>query len=150
MPKNESHIHPMGNSNMPKTTFIVWAPHMRRAEILAEHLRASKNFIYYRWTNKPLGTIVGYAVQALHTWRTLRQEYPDIIFVETPPIFAALVVSIYALCYRARYVIDSHTGAFISPKWRWSVGLHRLLSKGALVTIVHNTSQEKIVKKKLK
>ena len=37
-------------------------------------------------------------------------------------------------------------GGFLSPKWRWSVWLHRLLSKGALATIVHNTSQEKIVK----
>jgi glycosyltransferase involved in cell wall biosynthesis len=129
-----------------KTTFIVWAPYHRRAEILAEHLSASTEFIYYRPANKLLGTPVGYAVQALRTWRALRQGRPDTILVQNPPIFSSLVVSIYAQRYGARYVIDSHTGAFLSSKWRWSVGLHRLLSKGALATIVHNTSQEKIVK----
>jgi len=130
-----------------KITFIVWAPYQRRAEILAEQVGASIHFIYHRRTNRLLGTTVAYAMQALRTWRVLRQECPDVVFVENPPIFCALVASFYAQRYGARYVIDSHTGAFLSPKWRWSVGLHRLLSKGALVTIVHNTSQEKIVKK---
>jgi glycosyltransferase involved in cell wall biosynthesis len=129
-----------------KITFIVWAPYQRRAEILAEQLGAPMHFVYQRRTNKLLGTPVAYVVQALRTWRILRQEVPDVIFVENPPIFCALVASLYAQRYGARYVIDSHTGAFLSPKWRWSVGLHRSLSKGALATIVHNTSQEKIVK----
>jgi glycosyltransferase involved in cell wall biosynthesis len=129
-----------------KTTVIVWAPYQRRAAILAEHLGASMEFIYHRQANRFLGTPLRYAVQALQTWRALCQRRPDIILVENPPIFAALVVSLYAGRYGARYVIDSHTGAFRSPKWRWSVGLHRYLSKGAVATIVHNTSQEKVVK----
>jgi glycosyltransferase involved in cell wall biosynthesis len=86
-------------------------------------------------------------MQAWQTWRVLRAERPDVIFVQNPPIFAILVVSIYARCYGARYVIDSHTGAFLGPKWHWSVGLHRMLSRGALTTIVHNESQEKLVQR---
>jgi hypothetical protein len=129
-----------------KISFIAWAPYQRRAEILAEHLGASLSFIYYEKANKFLEIPVRYAIQARRTWHTLHNERPDIIFVENPPIFCALVASIYAWRNGARYVIDSHTGAFLSPKWRWSVWLHRLLSKNALVTIVHNTSQEKIVK----
>lgn len=129
-----------------KTMVIVWAPYQRRAAILAEHLGASSEFVYYRKANRFLGTPGRYAVQALLTWRALRQRRPDVILVENPPIFAALIVSLYARLYGARYIIDSHTGAFLSQKWRWSVGLHRLLSRSALVTIVHNTSQEKIVK----
>lgn len=131
---------------MLKTTVIVWAPYQRRAAILAEHLGASAEFIYYGQAKKLLRTPVRYAVQALRTWRILRQQHPDVILVENPPIFGVLVVSLYARLYGARYIIDSHTGAFLSPKWRWSVWLHHLLSKGALVTIVHNASQEKIVK----
>jgi glycosyltransferase involved in cell wall biosynthesis len=88
---------------------------------------------------------VRYLAQAWQTWHILRQERPEIIFVQNPPIFAVLVVSLYARCFGAQYVIDSHTGAFLVPKWRWSVGLHRILSRGALTTIVHNSSQEKIV-----
>ncbi len=44
-------------------------------------------------------------------------------------------------------MIDSHTGAFLLPVWRWSLGLHRRLSRRARVTIVHNVDQEEIVKR---
>jgi glycosyltransferase involved in cell wall biosynthesis len=77
----------------------------------------------------------------------LRRERPDVIFVQNPPIFAVVVAFLYARFYGARYVIDSHTGAFIGLKWGWSVGLHRMLSRGALTTIVHNKSQEKSVRR---
>jgi glycosyltransferase involved in cell wall biosynthesis len=76
----------------------------------------------------------------------LQREAPDVIFVQNPPIFAVLVASLYARRYGARYVIDSHTGAFRSAKWRWSTGLHRSLSTHALTTIVHNESQGDIVR----
>lgn len=87
-----------------------------------------------------------YLVQAWRTWKLLRQERPDLIFVQNPPIFAVMVACIYSRIHGAQYVIDSHTGAFRSSYWRWSVGLHRLLSRGALATIVHNESQGGIVK----
>jgi glycosyltransferase involved in cell wall biosynthesis len=88
---------------------------------------------------------VRYLVQGWRTWRVLCRERPDVIFIQNPPIFAVVVAAIYARCYGARYAIDSHTAAFMSSRWIWSLGLHRRLSGGALVTIVHNTSQEKIV-----
>ena len=56
------------------------------------------------------------------------------------------MASFYARCYGVRYVIDSHTGAFLGWKWRWSVGLHRWLSRFASLTIVHNVDQEEVVK----
>jgi hypothetical protein len=46
----------------------------------------------------------------------------------------------------ARFAIDSHSGAFLDRRWRWSLGVHRLVSREALVTIVHNRSQEAIVR----
>ena len=45
----------------------------------------------------------------------------------------------------ARYVINSHTAAFLSPKWRWSLKLHSFLSRHALTTIVTNNSLRDIV-----
>ena len=113
---------------------------------MAQHLGATMHFIYFGPTSRLIQTPVRYVVQALQTWRVLRQDRPDVVFVQNPPIFCVLVAFLYAQRYGAQYVIDSHTGSFLSSKWRWSVGLHRQLSKGALATIVHNTSQEKIVK----
>jgi glycosyltransferase involved in cell wall biosynthesis len=86
-------------------------------------------------------------VQAWQTWRVLRRERAEVIFVQNPPIFAVVMISLYAQCYGARYVIDSHTGAFLGWKWSWSVGLHRMLSRGALTTIVHNESQGRLVQR---
>jgi len=128
-----------------KSTFIAWTRYHRRSELLAQHLGATLHFIYNGRLGKLWQTPVRYLVQARRTWRVLRQERPDVVFVQNPPIFCALVASLYARRYGARYVIDSHTGAFLSPKWRWSLGLHRMLSRRALTTIVHNRSQEKIV-----
>jgi hypothetical protein len=87
-----------------------------------------------------------YALQAMRTWRIRNQENPSVLVVQNPPIFLALVASCYARLRGAHFAIDSHTGAFLSPKWRWSLGLHRALSRSALTTIVHNKSQESIVK----
>lgn len=129
-----------------KTAFIAWIGYHRRSDLLAQHLGATMHFIHYGPSGRLIQTPIRYGVQAWQTWRVLRQDRPDVVFVQNPPIFCVLVAFLYAQRYGAQYVIDSHTGAFHSAKWRWSVGLHRILSKSALATIVHNTSQEKIVK----
>jgi glycosyltransferase involved in cell wall biosynthesis len=128
-----------------RITFIGWVRYHRRTDLLAQHLGATTHFIVSGQPGNTLQAPLRYAAQSWQTWRTLRREQPDIVFVQNPPIFSVLLAAIYARRYGARYVIDSHTGAFLSPKWRWSLGLHRLLSREALATIVHNKSQERIV-----
>lgn len=129
-----------------KRTFIVWARYHRRAELLAGHLGATLHFIYWDWSRSLLAAPSRYLVQARQTWNILQREGPEVIFVQNPPIFNVLVASLYARRNGARYVIDSHTGAFLSWKWRWSLGLHRMLSRQALTTLVHNKCQEEILK----
>ena len=129
-----------------KVAFVAWMAYHRRSHLLAQHLGATEYFIQYEPRSRVLRLPIKYAVQAWRTWRALCQDQPDVVFVQNPPIFAVVVAFLYARRYDARYVIDSHTGAFLSPKWRWSLGLHRLLSSGALATIVHNASQEQIMK----
>ncbi|MCK4823059.1 hypothetical protein KA005_45275, partial [bacterium] len=128
-----------------KIMFIAWIRYQQRSERLAKHLGAKMRYFYYGQQGKLLQAPVKYLVEALQSWRELRRYRPDVVFVQNPPIFCVLVVFLYAQLYGARYVIDSHTGAFLSWKWRWSLGLHRMLSRRALTTIVHNKSQEKIV-----
>jgi glycosyltransferase involved in cell wall biosynthesis len=130
-----------------KIMVITWSCFQRRAELLAEHLDATLHFVQYGESGKVLQAFFRYPVLALQTWRILKKECPDIILVSNPPIFCALVTAFYAWRYGARYIIDSHTGAFVSWKWRWSLGLHRLLSRRALTTLVHNNAQETIVKR---
>lgn len=131
---------------MTKRVFIVWHHYHRRSELLAQHLGASIHYIAHGRVGQVWMTPIRYIVQTWRTWLILRQERPDVILVQNPPIFAVVVAALYSRIYGARYVIDSHTGAFLSPKWKWSRKLHRGLSRKALLTIVHNKSQENIVK----
>ena len=124
---------------------IAWVPYHRRSELLAQHLGASLHFVRPHAPRRRLNAPLRYAVQAARTWAILRRERPDVVLVQNPPIPAVLVAAVYAWLHRAHYIIDSHTGAFMSAEWRWSLGLHRVLSAGALTTIVHNAAQARIV-----
>jgi hypothetical protein len=129
-----------------KATFISWEHYNRRSDLLAQHLGASLHNIVVGQRGRFLQAPARYVAEGIRTWRVLRAEQPDVILVQNPPIFAAVTATIYARRYGARVVIDSHTSQFVAPRWRWSVGLHRILSRWAAVTIVHNRHQEEIVR----
>lgn len=118
--------------------FIAWTRYNRRSDLLAQHLGATMQHVAYGRHGALLQAPLRYLVLALRTWRMLRRESPDVVFVQNPPIFCVLTVFCYTRLYGGRYVIDSHTAAFLSPKWRWSLGLHRWLSRRAVTTIVTN------------
>lgn len=128
-----------------KSTFIAWVYYNRRSELLAQHLGAALHFVCYGEPGKLLQAPVRYGVQAVRTWRILWREQPNVVFVQNPPIFCALVAALYARRYGARYVIDSHTDALISSKWGWFLPLHRRLSRGAVTTIVTNEHLKEMV-----
>jgi glycosyltransferase involved in cell wall biosynthesis len=129
----------------PDVTVIGWVHFHRRTELLAQHLGASLHFIQCGQSEQFVRTPWRYAVQTWRTWRVLLRERPRIVLVQNPPIFCALLASVYARLFHGHFVIDSHTGAFIGRRWSWSVPLHRLLSRSALLTIVHNRAQEAVV-----
>lgn len=129
-----------------KGLFIDWSPYSGRSKVLAAQLGIPLHVICYGRPGKLRQAPVRYTVQAAQTWKLLLKEKPDILFIANPPIVCVLLAFFYAQRYHAQYIIDSHTGAFLSRKWRWSLWLHRQLSQNALTTIVHNKSQEAIVK----
>jgi glycosyltransferase involved in cell wall biosynthesis len=131
--------------SMSKRIFIAWASFHRRSELLATYFKARLYYVYSQRTEGIWHTAVRYLVQTWQTWHILRRERAEIIFVQNPPVISVLAVSMYTFFFGGQIVIDSHTGAFLDPRWRWSAGLHRRLSQRALTTIVHNKSQEKIV-----
>lgn len=126
-------------------TFIAWIRFDRRSELLAEKLGATMHFINVGRRGDVLLAPIRYLIQSLRTWRVSIRERPELIFVQNPPIFCALAVWIYCLLSGSQFVIDSHTAAFLSPRWARFLWLHRFLSRAASLTIVHNDAQEKIV-----
>jgi glycosyltransferase involved in cell wall biosynthesis len=55
-----------------------------------------------------------------------------------PPIFCGLTGWIYCVLTRSRFILDSHTGAFIESKWRVFSFIHAFLARKALVNVVTN------------
>ncbi|NLG52305.1 MAG: glycosyltransferase family 4 protein [Chloroflexi bacterium] len=128
------------------TTVLSWVRRHRRNELLAERLGATLHDICYGTQGNLWQAPDRYPLQAWKTWRVLRQEQPDVVLAVNPPIFCALTAYLYSRRYGAQFAIDSHTGAFHSMKWGWSVRLQRFLARRALITIAHNKSQGDIVK----
>ena len=88
--------------------------------------------VYLGWLGShPLTIGFKYAGQAWRTWRILRRERPDAIFLMVPPVFAALVVWAYGALHRAPFVLDAHTAAFLHPRWRAWQWLQRAMSRRA-------------------
>lgn len=125
--------------------FIAWIAHNRRSQLLAQKFQMNLYLIQAlkRWYFlAPLR----YVLQTISTLAILFKEKPALVFVQNPPIFAVLVVYLYAKLWGAKYIIDSHTGALLAPWWKWSLPLHGFLSRRAVTTIVTNEYLEAMVK----
>jgi glycosyltransferase involved in cell wall biosynthesis len=93
-----------------------------------------------------LTIVFKYLAQTLQTLRLLYKERPRVIIVMTPPVAACLAVWLYAKFTGAIYAIDAHTGAFLDPRWKRLLFLHRFFSRRAVVTMVTNDYLADIVK----
>src|SRR5260370_11425245 len=127
-----------------KSVFVVWYSHSRRAETLATELGGQ---ISFQWEDRLEGhwlKPLRYLIQGWKTWCLLEQERPETVVVQSPPIFAPLIVATWCMLqsktghskHRVSYAIDCHTGTFHDPKWRWALPLLRFLSRRAAVTLV--------------
>lgn len=99
-----------------------------------------------RLGSHPATIALKYAAQAWQTWRLLARERPDVVFVMSPPVFAAIPVFLYAWRRRAGVVIDAHTCAFVLPRWRPFLWLQRWLCRRAVTTLVTNHHLEGLVR----
>lgn len=132
-----------------RISFISWGhpAYQSHTDLLARHLNARMHYIHYGMSGKLSQAPIRFPIQAWRTWNQLRRDRPDVVFVQNPPIFCAFIAFLYGRWSGARYVIDSHTGAFLTSRWRSLLWLHRILSNSALITIVHNDAQAEIVRR---
>jgi len=122
---------------MSRMLFIAWIAHNRRSQLIAAKFQM-KLYLIQSLKRRYFLSPLRYILQAAKTLGILIREKPEVIFVQNPPIFAALVVYLYAKLWKARYIIDSHTIALLAPWWKWSLPIHAFLSRRAITTIVTN------------
>ena len=129
---------------LPRGLLIAWHPYSRRGQLLCGAFRLELKLIHSLKRHYLLAPI-RYVLQAAKSFTVLIRERPRLIFVQNPPIFAVVIVYVYAKLWGARYVIDSHTGALLAPWWKWSLPAHAFLSRNAITTIVTNRHLKAVV-----
>src|SRR5260370_34760124 len=123
---------------------VAWDNYQGRTQALANALGGRARYLRGRPRAKAL-LPVRYVFESIRMWRLLRRHQPGVLMIITPPVVAPLIAWFWCLTHRCRLVVDCHTGAFHSWKWRWS---GRLLPPGcrpAAATLVHTLEDEQLV-----
>ncbi|HPN96854.1 MAG TPA: hypothetical protein PLK35_03740 [Candidatus Moranbacteria bacterium] len=129
-----------------KKAFVIWVREVKLSEFLAREIGADLVISYIpKRGNFKNPILFRYIDQAIDTWKKLRKIKPDVIFVQSPPIFAVLVVYWYSKLYKTSYIIDTHTAGFIDKKWKFFHFLSRFFAKRALLNTVHNYKNQEFL-----
>jgi glycosyltransferase involved in cell wall biosynthesis len=122
-----------------RITYISWAPYCSRSDNTARELGGTSHMVYLERFGSHAATVAfKYLGQAAQTWRILRNERPDAVFVMVPPVFAAMAVSAWCRLARVPFVMDTHTAAMLHPRWRRLQWLHYRMCRRAATSIVTN------------
>lgn len=131
-----------------KRACVIWAREVKLNEFLARTLGSEVIISYKKKAGGfNLPVIFRYIIQGIDTYRRLKKIKPGIVLVMNPPIVAPIVVYIYCLFNRAKFIIDTHTVAFMDRKWKFFFFLHRFLARRAILNTVHNYKNLEILSK---
>jgi glycosyltransferase involved in cell wall biosynthesis len=128
--------------------FISWAPFCSRSDSIAFRLGGQSFMVYSPGFGSHYATVpLKYLSQTFKTLHILFRERPRVVYVMTPPVFACLPAWIYCRLTGAAFVIDAHTGAFLDPRWKPLLFVHKWFSRAARTTIVTNEYMQDMVVK---
>jgi glycosyltransferase involved in cell wall biosynthesis len=134
------------DSTAPRVTYISWAESCSRSDHTARELGGRSHMVYEAALGSRIATVwLKYWRQGRRTAAILAEERPDVVFVMTPPLFAAIPAFCYAWRHRARVVLDAHSAAFMHPRWRWLQWLQAWMCRRAVTTLVHNDHIARVV-----
>lgn len=131
-----------------RSLFLIWgSPSVGpRSRVFSRELGIDDlQYVYTKTRRGVLSAPLRYAVQTIQTLRLLFKKHPEIVFVQSPPSLAVLVVYFYCRLTNSQYVIDAHSAAFLTPIWTYPRWLHRHLAQNAIVTIVTNEHFKEII-----
>lgn len=135
------------DSESIRAQYLVWGAPLgsHRSQLIAQALRIGIEHVYFTSRQGRIYAPVKYTYQMIRTLLLLADRRPNLVFVQNPPVFAALTVYIFCKLFGAKYIIDSHTDALLASWWAWSIPLQGFLSRQAITTLVTNKHLEEIV-----
>lgn len=118
--------------------FLVWGPpaYGPRSRVLARELGLSVHHVGATPRRGAWIAPLKYAAAAVQTLGLLARERPRVVFVQSPPSPAVVVVALWMLVARGGYVVDAHSGALQLWYWTWPRWLHDWSTRRAVTTIV--------------
>ena len=123
-----------------RPVFVVWANAERgtRSAWMARELGIDDVRFVGSNTRGFRRALVNYPAQLIRTVSVLMRRRPRVVFVQSPPSYAAWTVALYGLATGAAFVIDAHSDAFERARWTRPEWLTRYVARRAVVTIVTN------------
>ncbi len=128
--------------------FLVWGPPQLgpRSQVFARELGISElHFVHTSLRRGAFTAPLRYAYQTVATVRLLFRKRPRIVFVQSPPSWAVLIVYLYCALTGSRYLIDAHSAAFQHAYWTRPAWLHTALARRAVATIVTNETFARLI-----
>jgi len=124
---------------------LAWCDFQPRTRALAAELGGEAHFLRTGRLRHIVFLPVRYLRNAVKTWKLLHQRDPQIVIAITAPVFAPLVSWLWCWFHRRILVMDCHTDAFHSGKWRWALPLHQWLTRRARAVLLHTEEDKAIV-----
>ena len=129
-----------------RSVFVTWDPSCARSSAQSRHLGAELIIIDIgRSLPTIIGVLIRYVLSVMATFWNLARLRPGVVFTENMPIFLVGSVALYAAIARIPFIIDSHSGAFNDPKWKWTIPAYRMLARRSLVNLNTNATHKQLV-----
>ena len=144
----KEHSRPLDHRSRD-SLFLVWGPlsHGPRSRAFARELGIEVRFVYSTRRRGLLSATYKYGHQALKTLWLLARRRPSVVFVQSPPSFAAMIVWLYCSLTNGHFVVDAHSAAMQSPYWTRPLWLYRHLARRAVTTIVTDEHYARTVRR---
>ncbi|MDX1524121.1 MAG: hypothetical protein R3264_21000, partial [Anaerolineae bacterium] len=115
---------------------------------MSEKLGFEVHFVETSLPRGPGFALLKYLLQSIKTLFCLIRKRPNLVFVQSPPLFAPFVVYLYCAVTGANYIVDAHSAAFSDLWWaKMPVWLNRLVATKAITTIVTNEHMQQLIQK---
>ncbi len=134
-----------------QSLFLVWGPpsHGARSRVFAEKLGIKEcHFLHITSRRGFWAAPIKYSYQAVATLVLLFRKRPRIVFLQSPPSFAALFVYIYCATTKSQYIVDAHSDALQSVYWTRPRWLYNFLASKAVTTIVTNEHFRQLIQRR--
>jgi glycosyltransferase involved in cell wall biosynthesis len=130
-----------------RSIFLVWGPpsHGPRTKVFARRLGIEPVFVH---STRRRGRLIApwkYTYQAIATILVLVRRRPRVVFVQSPPSFASVVVWLVTAVLGGRFIVDAHSGALDTRVWTTPAWLYRTVARAAAATIVTNEHHRDLI-----